>query len=178
MSAPNIATLFDFETPYEDTVAAFFANLNVGGLHFLQTLTPRTNLTNANNAITPRLEVKMSITGLGQSGAGWQETPVTVGNVSSNYYSYYQATLTLGVCTQRSNALQPHGLLRGATRQGMLELTAIMNTSTIPYFQTVFVTPQSSQQGIDSENDEIQTQLLYMIEFAIPASSFPNTQID
>lgn len=175
MSAPNIATLYDFETAYEDGAKGYFANLNIGGFTFPQVLTPRTNLTTANFVITPRLEVSFAITGLGPAGAGWPESPVTVGNTASNYYSYYQGTLTLGVVTSRSNTSQPHGLLRGATRQGMMEITAALNINTVPYYQTVFVTPLASIQGCDPTNDEITTQLTYQVEFDIPPSSFPNS---
>ena len=169
MSAPNIATLYDFESAYEDAVKNYFANVNVGGQVFAQVVTPRTNLTAAEFLVTPRLQVKVAMTGIGSG----QEQPVTSANVSSNYYSHYTASLTLDVVTARSNASQLHGLLRGAVRQGMLEYTAALNSNTVPYYQTPFVTPQGSQQAIDGENDEIQTQLSYALDVFIQPSSYP-----
>lgn len=175
MSAPNIATLYDFESAYEDALAGYFANVNIGGVTFRQVLTPRTNLVTANFKATPRLQIKGSVLGLAPSGSGVQEDSVTIGNTATRYYSFYTIAVTMDVVTQRSNASQPHGLYRGATRQGMLEYTASMNANTVPYYETVFVNPGSSSQAVDPDNDEIITQLAYSIDFHIPPSSFPNS---
>jgi len=172
-AAPNIATLYDFESQYENAVQNYFTNINVGGQVFAQVVTPRSNLTATEFTVTPRLQVKLGQTGLGASGSSFQESPVTVANVASNYYSYYEFGLQLDVVTARSNSSQNHGLLRGAVRQGMLEITASLNANTIPYYQTAYVTPMSSMQGIDADNDEIQTQLTYALSVFIPPSSFP-----
>lgn len=175
MSAPNIATLYDFEGNYEDPIANYIANVNVGGMGLAQVVTPRTNLTAENFLRTPRFQVKVSMIGPAPSGSGLQETPVTVANVTSNYYSYYAATVTLDAVTNRSWSNQPHGLYRGAGRQAMLEITASMNANTVPYYQTALVTPQGSIQSIDADNDEIITQMAFLLEFYIPPTSFPNS---
>jgi hypothetical protein len=174
MAAPNIATLFDFESAYEDALRNYFVNVNVGGFTFPQVLTPRTNLVTANFQQTPRLQIRAGITGLAASGSGVQEELVPLGNTGTSYYSYYTIGLTMDVVTSRSNTSQPHGFYRGAARQGMLEYTASMNNNTVPYYQTVFVNPGSSVQAIDGENDEIITQLSYSIDFHIPPTSWPN----
>lgn len=173
MSAPNIATLYDFETAYEDGLASYFVNLNVGGYLFAQVLTPRTNLNAEAFQETPRLQIKAGITGLAPSGSGVQDTAVTISNTATRYYSEYTIGVTLDVVTSRSNTSQPHGLLRGATRQGMLEYTASMNNTTIPYYQTAFVNPGASVQMVDPDNDEIITSISYSIDFFIPPTSFP-----
>jgi chitodextrinase len=174
MPAPNIATLYDFESAYEDAVQGYFANLNIGGQTFAQVVTPRSNLTEENFLVTPRLQVKVGMTALGASGSGLQENPVVSENVTTRYYSYYTLGLQLDVVTARSNVSQRHGLLRGAVRQGMLEITAILNANTVPYYQTAYVTPLSSVQGIDAQNDEIQTQLTYGLDVFIPPESWPD----
>jgi len=175
MSAPNIATLYDFETAYEDALRNYFINVNVGGFTFNQVLTPRTNLTAEAFVETPRLQIRAGITGLAASGGGVQETAVTLNNTATNYYSYYSLGVTLDVVTSRSNASQPHGLYRGATRQGMLEYTASMNANTVPYYQTAFVNPGASVQAVDQDNDEIITSISYSLDFFIPPASFPNS---
>jgi hypothetical protein len=172
--APNIATLYDFEGQYETALRNYFANMNVNGQTFGQVVTPQSNLVSADHLTTPRLQVRVSMTGLGADGSGYKEDFTTSGNLATNYYSHYTAQLTLDVVSSRSNTSQSHGLLRGATRQAMLEATAIMNNTTVPYYQTVFVTPTGSAQGIDEANDEIQTQLSYALELFIPPSSYPN----
>ena len=175
MPAPNIATLYDFESAYEDALRNYFVNVNVGGNQFAAVLTPRTNANVSAFQVTPRLQIKASLTGLAASGSGVQETAVTLNNTVTAYYSYYTLGITLDVCTARQNASQPHGLLRGGVRQGMLEYTASMNSTTIPYYQTAFVNPMNSTQVIDGENDEIVTSISYSLDFAIPPTSFPNS---
>ncbi len=175
MPAPNIATLYDFESAYEDALRGYFLNVNAGGVTFAQVLTPRTNANVSAFKVTPRLQIRAGVVGLAASGSGVQETAVTLNNTATAYYSYYTLSVTLDVATARQNTSQPHGLLRGATRQGMLEYTASMNNTTIPYYQTTFVNPGASNQVIDGENDEIITSLQYSLDFSIPASSFPNS---
>lgn len=174
MPAPNIATLYDFEGQYETALRNYFANLNVGGQTFGQVVTPQTNLVSADHLTTPRLQVRVSMTGLGADGSGYKEDFTTSGNLATNYYSHYTAAITLDVVTSRSNTSQIHGVLRGGTRQAMLETTAIINANTVPYYQTAFVTPTGSAQAVDEANDEIQTQLTYALELFIPPSSYPN----
>jgi hypothetical protein len=175
MPAPNIATLFDFESAYEDALRNYFLNVNVGGFTFAQILTPRTNANVEAFQETPRLQIKAEVVGLAASGSGVQETAVTLNNVATNYYSYYTIGVTIQVCTSRQNIQQPHGLLRGAVRQGMLEYTASMNNTTVPYYQTAFVNPGASTQVIDQANDETITSLQWSMDFFIPPSSTPNS---
>jgi len=172
MSAPNIATLYDFESAYEDALRNYFANVAAGA--FGQVVTPRTNIATEEWLQTPRLMIKAGVTGVGASGSGLQEDRAnTAANVAGQYYSYYSLSVTLDLVTARENVSQNHGLLRGLVRQSMLEASAIITNTTVPYYQTVFVTPGQSVQFIVPENDEIQTQLTYNIDFQIPPASFP-----
>lgn len=175
MPAPNIAFLYDFESAYEDALRNYFLNVNVGGSVFAQIVTPRTNSNVEAFQETPRLQIKAGITGLAASGAGVQETAVTLNNTATAYYSYYTLGITLDVVTARQNVSQPHGLFRGSVRQGMLEYTASMNNTTIPYYQTVFMNPGQSSQAVDGGNDEIITSISYSLDFFIPPTSFPNS---
>jgi hypothetical protein len=174
MPAPNIATLYDFESAYEDALRNYFVNVNVGGFSFAQVLTPRTNANVEAFQETPRLQIKAGITGLQASGSGVQEDAVTVGANPTRYYSYYTMSVTLDVVTQRQNISQPHGLYRGATRQGMLEYTASMNANTVPYYQTTFVNPGACTQVLDPDNDSIISSIVYSIDFHVPPTSWPN----
>lgn len=174
MPAPNIAYLYDFESPYEDALRNYFVNINVGGSTFAQVLTPRTNSSQEAWQETPRLQIRAGIVGLAASGQGVQEVQLSL-TTATAAYNYYTLGLTFDVVTSRSNNAQNHGLLRGAVRQGLLEYTATMNNNTVPYYQTVFVNPGASTQAIDAGNDEIITQMTYSLDFAIPATSFPNS---
>jgi hypothetical protein len=165
MPAPNIADLFDFETHYEDALANYFANINA--TPFTQILTPRTNLAEEEQLSTPRLELRMAIT-----GEGIQEGFVP--NSTARFYTHRTSTVTMRVVTNRDSASQPHGLMRGAVRQGMLQVTAAMNANVLPYYQTLYVNEAGSVQGIVAANDEIATDLTYAVQFAINVSQWPN----
>lgn len=179
MPAPNIAYLFDLEAAFEDPLANYFANLNVGGFLLEQVLTPRTPFESANNNAndyvkTPRLTISVSILGLGGVGSGSQVESYTQNNVQQNYWAHYQLGIALTLSTARNNNAQPHGLLRGGIRAGMLSAAAVLNSNSVPYFQTADLFPLASQQGIDAENDELQTQMQYQAEVFLPPASFPN----
>lgn len=167
MPAPNIATLYDFETHYENAVSNYYSGLN--GNPFNQVLTPRT-VSNVNAETdylqTPRLMVRAAIVGI-----GLHETVA-----DGNYYeSHYMGTITLDVVTARNDTAQNHGNLRGRARQGMLSATAICNTNSVPYYQTVAILPLTSNQLIDADNDEIMTQLVYSLEFFIKPDQYANS---
>lgn len=164
MPAPNIATLFDYESVYEDALAGYFANLN--GNPFSTILTPRTNLAEDATLTTPRLVIRMGVT-----GQGIQENDQP--NTSSDYFSHRLAGIDFIVTTNRDNASQSHGLLRGYVRQAMLQSTAAMNANTVPYYQTIYVFESGSTQGIQEGNDEISTQLTYAIQFQIKPDQWP-----
>ena len=165
MPASDVPTLFDFESAYENALAAHFANLN--GAPFAQVLTPRTNVQADDRLETPRVTIAMSITGTGDKE--------DFNAAGANYYSHKLGSLAIVVATQRSNASQPHGNLRGRVRQAMLEVTKALNANTLPNYQTVFITESSASQAVDSDNDEILTQFAYAVEFYIPPSAWPNS---
>ena len=175
MPAPNIASLYDLEGAYETALRNYFVNVNVGGFLFNQVLTPQTNANVEAFQETPRLQIKCGITGLAASGSGVQETAVTLSNTATNYYSFYTLGVTLDVITQRQNTSQPHGLYRGAVRQGMLSYTASMNANVLPYYETALVVPQGTTQAIDADNDSLISSLSYTMGVWIPPSSMPNS---
>jgi len=173
MPAPNIATLLDFETALEDALVGYYTNMNIGGQVFTQILTPRTNYTTANFVQTPRLHIRCGSLGPMDTGSGNQTGTVTISNVDHQYYSSYRIATELEVVSQRNNASQIHGLLRGGVRQGLLELTTALNVNTLPYHNVAQVMPGACDQGIDAENDEIMTRMAYEIVLYVDPAAFP-----
>jgi hypothetical protein len=124
MAAPNIASLFDFETNYEDVTANYFSNIN--GNPFNQVLTIRTTQTAEEFLETPRIAISFGIVGTDRNHDQF------IPNTATRFYDYKQGALTLTLATSRNNASQSHGTLRGQARQAMLEVTAIYNSNTLP----------------------------------------------
>ena len=168
MAAPTVASLYNFETNYESALADYFANVNAAW----QILTPQTL---ANAALgtdilrTPRITIEFAVTGTGIQ----KEFTAGVNYHGTEYYADRMGMVTLSIVTQRANVSQSYGLMRGAARQSMLELTQTFNTNTVPYYQTVDVTEGSSAQSPSADNDEILTALTFPLTFFILPTAFP-----
>ena len=94
-------------------------------------------------------------------------------NNGAYYLSDKEAVITLDVCSGRNNPAQNHGLLRGLTRKGMLEMSTVLNSNTLPYYQTLDMIETGSTQGIDAENEEIISSISYAVRFFIIPAAFP-----
>ncbi len=170
-AAPNIATLYDWESHVEDALQNYFANANFDGFVFDMVATPRTNLNAEEILVTPRLTVSVSTLGPLEVGSGIAEGLLPDG---SRYYDGQKLQIMLTVATSRDNVSQPHGLYRGSVRAAMLEREPILNAVSLPFYQIEFMTQTGSAQAVDEGNDEIQTQLTYSADMHLPQDSYPN----
>lgn len=168
MPAPNIATLFDFETNYENPLASYFVNAAPFANANVDVITSLTPIANTEYLTTPRLTVEVVVTGTDINHE--QQIP----NSAVRFYDHKMLGITLTLTTARDDPAQNHGLLRGAIRAAMLETSAIMNSNSVPYYQTVYVTETGSTQGQTESNDEISTAISYALNFAILPSAWPN----
>lgn len=163
MPAPNIATLYNFESAYEDAASAHLANIS--GIS--QVLTPRTNIAAEAYAETPRATVVMAI-------QGHDDQAVAYANASDGYAdNHWRGVLSVDLATARNSGSQNHGLLRGAIRNAILNNGAVFSNTALPYYQTLEVMDAGSAQTVDPENDEIITRLSFNVTFFIPSASFP-----
>ena len=163
MAAPTIASLFDIETGYESALANYFGNVNASW----QILTPQTRanaVTSTDFLKTPRITISASV-------ASWGDQVAYQNGVQ--YYCAPTLQLHLAAATNRDSTAQNHGLFRGSIRQAMLGVTQSLNANAVGYYQTVDVKESSSTQGIDTENEEIVTNLNYEVRAFIPPSSWP-----
>lgn len=162
-AAPDLVTLFDFETAYESALANYFTNANASW----QVLTPNT-IANAPAKTdflrTPRLMVTFSVTGTEDQ----RETSNGV-----EYYAVRTGQVLIQAITSRNNTQQSYPLMRGTARKAMLEREAVFNANSVPYYQTADVWETGSAQTSFGDNYEVITQLTFGVKFFIPPSSFP-----
>lgn len=160
MPAPDIATLYDFETAYEDALANYIGTVNATW----QVLTPRSNINVDTIVVTPRVTIEFSITGTGEQ----REIQNNV-----EYYADRRGMFTIQAVSGRNDPAQNHGQMRGAIRQAMLGSQAVFNANSVPYYQTIDLSEGGSSQSVNAENDEILTQLTYPIWFSFMPSAYP-----
>jgi hypothetical protein len=157
MPAPSNAALLDYEKNYEDALATYLATAITGSP---QILTPRTTIATASQLSTPRIGVRMSITGTGQLEQ-WRTTDGKV------YEAWKAGSLELVCVARRDASGQALGDLRGGCRVALLEATAALNSTTLPYYETKFVVEEGSTPATFGDNDEISCTLRYGVQFVI-----------
>lgn len=165
MPAPNLPTLYDFETNFEAAVSNYFTNAN----STWQVLNPRTlaNVTLGTDFLqTPRIT---SVFELGATG----DQKAFAGNSPTEYYCERTGTMTIDAVVSRQNTAQDYRLMRGTGRVAMLERTQAFNANSLPYYQVVDIVETGATQSVNPENDELLTKLSFMVKFAILPASFP-----
>lgn len=162
MPAPDLATLFDFETPIEDVAAVHFKTLYPAW----QVLTPRTTSADENKLKTPRLEIRLQV-----AGSGIQENQRP--SDGKWYRSTRTGTLTFRVVAARGKAGQDIGKMAGAVRAGCLELMQMFTGVNLPYYEIMSLVEMSGTPSIFAGNDEIIKELGYAIGWGILPSAFP-----
>jgi len=65
--------------------------------------------------------------------------------------------------------------LRGGIRKAMLEATAALDGTTLPYYQVINLFEQSSAMSSSDDNGEITCLLGYQFDFAIKPDQWPAT---
>lgn len=162
MPAPDLPTLFDFETHIEDALVVFFKARYAAW----QVLTARTSPADEKKNRTPRMEIRVQVAG---TGAQQNQRP----SDGAWYQSHKLGALTLRVIAARGKDGQSLGQMRGAVRAAMLELTQALNETNLPWYQIGSVVESSGTPAIFSDNDEIITELGFAIEWWIRPDAFP-----
>lgn len=162
MPAPSVKALLDYETNFEDALAAYYATVFTG----LQILTPRTPATVAQALVTPRVTIKMEITGTGSA----EEKP----DGDAEYYEAHKlGVITIEAIVRRNASGQSLGVARGQIRESMLPRTHALTTTNLPYYEVLDITEGSCVPEIEEDNDEIKTVLKFPVEFAIMPEQWP-----
>jgi hypothetical protein len=165
MPASSIAALLDYETNIEDAVRTFLLGSGYfGATH--QILTPRTLLTTEAELETPRVTVALNV-----SGSGMLEEQRTTD--SAWYQAERTGTLQIIVTARRDGAGQSIGTMRGKVRKAMLDATAALDGSTLPYYSLLTVIESGAQNSGNAENDELACAMNFDVRFCIKPDAWP-----
>lgn len=162
MAAPTIKALLAYEKNIEDPLAAYL-EAAVAGLH---ALTPRTPAEAEPILVTPRVTIKLAVT-----GTGVQENQRATDN--KWYRSHKLGTLTIAAVARRNDPDQSLADVVGSIRGAMLETTAAFTSANLPYYQIVFLTETGGTPSVEGANDEIFQTLTYAIEWFIKPDQWP-----
>lgn len=163
MPASSIAVLLDYETNIEDALATYLA----AQIASTQILTTRTLLTSQEILTTPRITVAVSIAGTNPNQQNERTTD------SAAYDSHKLGSVNLVAVMRRNASGQSLTTLRGGIRKAMLEATAALTVSNLPYYQIITLREGSSSPGYDKDNDEITLSMTYQLEFFIKPDQWP-----
>lgn len=171
MSAPNIQTVYDFETPFElalkNILAAIFA---------AQTPAIVCQITTQADAPikdTPRVEIQFQPgnalsqrTALGNASPAKQVPNAFNGRFVVSIY----ATRTISAGNQ---ALLP--AIRGLVRYALSAGAKVFKDTNLPYWQILEMLPEASTPVIFDAKEQAGTELTYSVQFAIANSAWPST---
>jgi hypothetical protein len=163
MPAPDVQTLYDFETQLEGAWADVFED------KFTElSITCAVGVSrDADVETTPRVEVVLNLGGpLTQQTTIGQARPKQVPNA-------FTGTLTVSVITTRETNASSHGPIRGVIRYLMSGANQIMTEVRLPYLQILDLQPAGSAPTVNPEKNEDSTELVYAIIFAIRNEAWP-----
>jgi len=163
--ASSIPSLLDFETNIEDALRTFLlGSTYFGAAH--QVLTPRTLASTEAVLETPRVTLALTIT-----GSGPQELQRNTD--SALYQAQRLGSLQIIAIARRDASGQALGTMRGKIRKAMLDATAALDSTALPYYNILTAIEGGSQSSADAENDEIAWAVTYVIEFIIRPDVWP-----
>lgn len=165
MAAPDIQTLYDFETQLETAWADVFED------KFTElSITCAVGISRDQGIeVTPRVEIFLSL--------GTPPTQrTTIGQASPKQVpSAFAGTLTVAVITTRETNTDDHGPIRGVVRYLLSGANQIMTEQRLPYLQILELLPAGSAPTVNPEKNEDSTDMVYSIIFAIRDGAWPAT---
>lgn len=165
MAAPDIPTIYDFETNFEDAVVPLIEAALSG-------LTPAFTVyqtLDGADVQTPFVAVMASV------GAA-EENDMFVTSLDAKEYHRYGLQLVLEVVTdviradenQRAVHADARARIRNALRASADHFTAV----NLPHYQVVYMKPEATQ--ILADGDAIRSVLTFQVRFLIKASAWPS----
>jgi len=165
MPAPNIETLYDFETQVETAwKIALETKLREIQLPAEVQTSRRRNIEDS-----PRIELSMSIdTQLDQMTTKGQANPTQVPVA-------FDCTLTVRVVTTREANDDFHGPLRGITRYILSGGNKVIDATRLPYLQVLLMSFSGSQPEFNAEKLQDYTTMTYSMRIAVASTAWPAT---
>ncbi|MBS0328220.1 MAG: hypothetical protein JSR30_00075 [Proteobacteria bacterium] len=166
MSAPDVATLYDFENQIEPVVkAALAAALSAASITCQVMVTQDVAVKD-----TPRVELELVMGGPNiQRTAIGQANPRQVPNAL--YFTFNATVVTTRVNDQSSPV---HGKIRGITRFLLSPASKIFDGSALPYLQMLEILPAATAPQVQQDKEQDMTVLSYSGIFAIRNDAWPN----
>ena len=164
MAAPTNAALLDYEGNIEDALGTYLSNV----LTATQVITPRTLIGTAPVLTTPRVTLSVQVTATDPNQQNNRTTD------SKSYDSHKLGTVTLSCATRRDGTGLSLGALRGRVRVAMLDATAALTSTNLPYYEIQTLREGSATMASDADNDEILTVLSYSLAFFILPTQWSN----
>lgn len=162
MTAPSDASVLAYEFNIEDALVPYFKARQ----STWQVLTARTKPIDEAKLKTPRLELRVQVT-----GTGLQENRRP--RDQARYRSQKTGTLVTRVAARRNATDQDLALMCGLVRSYMMEATQALNATNLPYYQIVDIVEASGTPAIIAENDEILMEIGWAISWWIKPEAWP-----
>lgn len=163
MPASSEAALFDYYGVIPAAVVAALTTVYSGDN--VQLLTQRTLQTTAEKKITPRVEVKLRITGSPEHHSR--------DRAGVEYRDTRSGDLIFTLVTRRDGAGQSLGTLVGKLLANLRKGKTLLNASNMPYYEVIYLEESGGEEEIETENDEIGLAIVAGIEFQIKPDQFP-----
>jgi hypothetical protein len=156
MSAPDLETLFDFETQFENAASGFLSNIAT-----CFTMLDQSSMT------TPRLEITCEI-----GEAVDPPDPKETGSAELEYRKY-EATLNVDVVSDgsQSGSESFHRSQRAKVRAAMLRNASNFSSENLPYYDVKYIRPLRVQYSMDG--DLLVSGVSFQIKFAIRNDAWP-----
>ncbi len=165
MPAPDLPTLYDFETQIESAFQSVLQAALLTASIVCQVIITRDSAIDD----TPRIELQCTVgaplsqrRGTGTIGVNYREIPIAFG-----------FKLSATVITTRPTNDNEHGAIRGLTRFNLSAAANVITARNLPYLQILEMLPAGSPPAILDEKQQDKSLLEYDGWFAIQNSAWP-----
>lgn len=159
MSAPNLATLYDFETQIESAVASI---LTAGGVTVAGT--SRADVT----LVTPCCEVLCHV------GGPYPTSAPNFFAVGTDYRPCtFSGTVQIRILTDRKRNPSSHGPFRGGVRALLYAFVSKFTNTNLPYLEIFDAQDAGAFQEVDDGRGLDTTTLSWEVRFAILPTAWP-----
>lgn len=160
MPAPDVKTLYDFETHFESAAETFLTTAT--GVSSVGTV-------NADDFTTPRIEIRFEV------GEAYDPVPLRGGGASpstKDYRNYSGRVLLTIVTDNAAGQVTDHATIRKKTREALALSGSNWDATNNPYYAINYCKPAATEY--DADGDFNLTTLQYDVVFTIRSDAWPS----